>query len=76
MYGFRFMVYGLDFARSVKPPVTYILVSVDYLQCSMRTSLSYPKWLKIHNIEATTVSFLSEVDFASAIMGKTVTVHA
>ena len=54
----------------------YILVSVDYLLCSMRTSLSYPKWLKIRNIEATTVSFLSEVDFASAIMGKTVTVHA
>ena len=27
-------------------------------------------------IEATTVSLLSEVDFASAIMGKTATIHA
>ena len=36
----------------------------------------YANWLTICNIEATTVSLLSEVDFASAIMGKTATIRA
>ena len=43
-------------------------LNVDYIQCSIRTSLCH-SWLTLCNIEATTISLLSEVGFRKCQYG-------
>ena len=50
--------------------------STDLFSCCIKISLHLPKWLTICNIEATTVSLLSEVDFTGDITGKMVIAYA